>query len=68
MAQCLRLLRIGKEKGWKVEIVFVVPKENLYSFRVTNVENNGVLARYGWTSGNEENKAQVFGMDTRTRG
>jgi len=67
MAKCLQLLGIGKEEGWKVEIVFVVPEENLNSFSVKNVENKGILARYGWTRGNEEIQAQVFGMDPRTR-
>jgi len=68
MAKCLQLLGIGEDDGWKVEIMFVVPKENLNSFRVQNVENKGMLARYGWTRGNEDIEAQVFGMDPRTRG
>ncbi|EKX35137.1 hypothetical protein GUITHDRAFT_118684 [Guillardia theta CCMP2712] len=67
MAKCLQLLGIGKEEGWKVEIVFVVPEEILNSFSVKNVENKGILARYGWTRGNEAIEAQVFGMDPRTR-
>ena len=68
MAECLQLFGIGGDDGWKVEIVFVVPKENLYKFSVKNVENKGMLAGYGWTRGNEEIEAQVFGMDPRPRG
>jgi len=66
-SECLDSLRI-EGSPWTVEIVFVVPTENVDKFRVSRVENRGMLSRCGWLSGREESQAYVAGMDRRSCG
>ena len=68
MYDCLKTLSIEEGGSWKVEVVFVVPKENLYKFRISNVENRGILTKYGWARGEEEIDAHVAGMSSRPQG
>ena len=66
-SECLDSLRI-EGSPWTVEIVFVVPTEHVDKFRVSRVENRGMLSRCGWLSGKEESQAYVAGMDRRSCG
>ena len=63
MYECLQSLGIEQGGTWKVEIVFVVPKENLYKFRMKRVEDEFILTQYGWTR-----DSQVVAMNSRPQG
>ncbi|EKX54970.1 hypothetical protein GUITHDRAFT_99616 [Guillardia theta CCMP2712] len=63
MYDCLQSLGIEQGGTWKVEVVFVVPKENLYKFRVNHVEDDFILTPYGWTR-----DAQVVAMNSGLQG
>ncbi|EKX34136.1 hypothetical protein GUITHDRAFT_119691 [Guillardia theta CCMP2712] len=67
-ADCMDALSIERWDQWKMEIVFVVTKDNLAKFSLSEVVEEGALARYGWRAGEEASKACVVGMDPRAQG
>uniref|UniRef100_A0A7S4NCH2 Uncharacterized protein n=1 Tax=Guillardia theta TaxID=55529 RepID=A0A7S4NCH2_GUITH len=67
-ADCMDALSIERWGQWKLEIVFVVSKDNLAEFSLSEVVEEGALARYGWRAGEEASKACVVGMDPRPQG
>ncbi|EKX31185.1 hypothetical protein GUITHDRAFT_122608 [Guillardia theta CCMP2712] len=64
MYDCLQSLGIEQGGTWKVEVVFVVPKANLYKFRLNCVEDELILTQYGWTT----TDAHVVAMNSRPQG
>ena len=67
-ADCMDTLSMERWGQWKLEIVFVVPKDNLANFRLSEVVEEGALAKYGWRAGEETSKVRVVGMDPRPQG
>ena len=67
-AECLDSLRIKEGSPWTVDIVFVVPTDNIGKFSVRTVENKDMLSRYGWPHGKEESQVNVVGMDPKSCG
>ncbi|EKX43549.1 hypothetical protein GUITHDRAFT_110355 [Guillardia theta CCMP2712] len=67
-SDCLDSLSIEGWEQWKLEIVFVVPKDNVERFRVSKVEDEDALSRYGWRGGEEGSEVCVVGLDPRPCG
>jgi len=67
-SDCLDSLSIEGWEQWKLEIVFVVPKDNVERFRVSKVEDEDALSRYGWRGGEEGSEMCVVGLDPRPCG
>ena len=67
-SDCMDAVRIKRWEQSKMEIVIVVPEDNLKNFRLSEVVEEGALARYGWRAGEETSKACVVGMDPRAQG
>ncbi|EKX33079.1 hypothetical protein GUITHDRAFT_120739 [Guillardia theta CCMP2712] len=49
--------------GWKVRVVFMVPRESLEAFRIGQITGSGALEEYGWKRGQEGRQAEVAGID-----
>ena len=61
-SDCLDSLSIQGWEQWKLEIVFVVPKDNVERFRVSNVEDEDTLSRYGWRGARKGAKCAWSGL------
>eukprot|EP00960_Hanusia_phi_P062492 765168-Hanusia_phi.AAC.3 len=61
--KCLKALKIGGEAGWEVRIVFIVDKNRLPIFKVSQVK--GSLEEFGWIAGEE--KQHQFAWSTQKR-
>ena len=59
----LEALRIPPGSTWTIRIVFVVPPENRWSFRIAPVKDDGALEQYMWTQGRERSMAEVASID-----
>ncbi|EKX52594.1 hypothetical protein GUITHDRAFT_150589 [Guillardia theta CCMP2712] len=55
----LRALGIPAGLVWKVEIIFLIPRERMPVFRISPVEDCGALETYGWKKGEERKQAKV---------
>ncbi|KAF1789563.1 hypothetical protein GQ600_5036 [Phytophthora cactorum] len=46
----------------KLEIVFVIDKDKLDTFELTNVIGEGLLLDFGWQKGEEKQKVEFVGI------
>ncbi|EKX36775.1 hypothetical protein GUITHDRAFT_117071 [Guillardia theta CCMP2712] len=55
------LMALGISAGlvWRVEIIFLIPRERMPVFRISPVEDCGALKTYGWKKGKERRQAKV---------
>ncbi|EKX46162.1 hypothetical protein GUITHDRAFT_108193 [Guillardia theta CCMP2712] len=60
--KALKALNIPEGGEWKVEVVFLIPVEELARFEIKPIEDSGALKDYGWKRGEEAMQAEVAGI------